>query len=881
MKKTIFTAFATIALIAVIASCTYSATRIPAKDITVDASGFSGNLGPTDTDVQHALNTIDQLIVGGSQTPWTSDIDGGGYRLSNVGSITTTGEVRTGDVLLGTGVDVGSDPSKMLSIYRTSGGILDSMHLYINSSRQFIWDGYADFIIGPQTQGESATGRSMTVIGGIGGQAASGAGGPLNLFGGPAGGYAGIAKDGGNVNIRGGTGIFGGVGGKTVITGLVDFIGITGNVNWGSNNNLTTGLSSSGSLMVGSSSQFTIDTNGNLTMSGTSTFGEINIIGRASASYSETPNTASNFTLGHSPVAAGYTSGTDSGTSGAFYDDGAGNLIEYMGPYYTDNPNTSADFTLSHHPVTIGTVTGTYSGGCGSFHDAGTLLIDDVDSSIIANIDYTTGEVSNTSGLTIIDISYFVDVIVATIDYTTGVVSNTSGLTIIDISYQTTTLNGLKLGHDQFVYTDRIANVNGTYVISLASGSVGMAGSLTPFVNNSQDIGTSIYSQWQNIYCQVLRPSSKRIDVGSQLVSNGSFASSAGWTWGANGEWAPAGSYYTWAQYTYDLANIDSLSQQIATTAGKTYRISLQVPSYGNWDGTTLLKIKLGTSGDPDAEETVVPGGGSPSHTVYLVSHADNETLYFIPVHTVDAQPHTINITGVDAYQSEVVSIYDTSGGLWSAGSSDITTTGDVSVGTLAVSGTTFAEGDVSLFLNDLKGAGESGNVLTISRRWGVGQWNSMYVYIDSSNNYHWLAYDPGIFYLNDGSSLGSSIIVGGSKGGQSFVGPGGYVIVRGGEGGGGTGTEAANGGSVTLYGGAAQGAGIPGSVIITGKFDPSGITGNVDWGANNNTTTGQSLAGSVILTNTSTPATVAGTIYFDGTHFQGWNGTAWKQLDN
>jgi hypothetical protein len=24
-----------------------------------------------------------------------------------------------------------------------------------------------------------------------------------------------------------------------------------------------------------------------------------------------------------------------------------------------------------------------------------------------------------------------------------------------------------------------------------------------------------------------------------------------------------------------------------------------------------------------------------------------------------------------------------------------------------------------------------------------------------------------------------------------------------------------------------------------------------------------------------------AGTIYFDGTHFQGWNGSAWKQLDN
>lgn len=39
---------------------------------------------------------------------------------------------------------------------------------------------------------------------------------------------------------------------------------------------------------------------------------------------------------------------------------------------------------------------------------------------------------------------------------------------------------------------------------------------------------------------------------------------------------------------------------------------------------------------------------------------------------------------------------------------------------------------------------------------------------------------------------------------------------------------------------------------------------------------------GGIILNNTTTPSTPAtGTIYFDGTHFQGWNGSAWKQLDN
>jgi len=37
-----------------------------AVDTTVDASGFTQNLGATDTNVQHALETIDQLSTGGT-----------------------------------------------------------------------------------------------------------------------------------------------------------------------------------------------------------------------------------------------------------------------------------------------------------------------------------------------------------------------------------------------------------------------------------------------------------------------------------------------------------------------------------------------------------------------------------------------------------------------------------------------------------------------------------------------------------------------------------------------------------------------------------------------------------------------------------------------
>ena len=35
-----------------------------ADSVSVDASGFIGNLSPTDTDVQEALKTVDELSIG-------------------------------------------------------------------------------------------------------------------------------------------------------------------------------------------------------------------------------------------------------------------------------------------------------------------------------------------------------------------------------------------------------------------------------------------------------------------------------------------------------------------------------------------------------------------------------------------------------------------------------------------------------------------------------------------------------------------------------------------------------------------------------------------------------------------------------------------------
>jgi hypothetical protein len=55
--------------------------------LTLDASGFNGNLTTGDNTLQEVAQALDDLIGGGSQTPWTSDIDGGGFSLTNVASI--------------------------------------------------------------------------------------------------------------------------------------------------------------------------------------------------------------------------------------------------------------------------------------------------------------------------------------------------------------------------------------------------------------------------------------------------------------------------------------------------------------------------------------------------------------------------------------------------------------------------------------------------------------------------------------------------------------------------------------------------------------------------------------------------------------------------
>jgi len=67
-----------------------------ADQVTVDATGFSGNLSVTDTDVQTALATLDAMVAGGGGLTWakitgnTNATDGNGYAMVAAAALTVT-----------------------------------------------------------------------------------------------------------------------------------------------------------------------------------------------------------------------------------------------------------------------------------------------------------------------------------------------------------------------------------------------------------------------------------------------------------------------------------------------------------------------------------------------------------------------------------------------------------------------------------------------------------------------------------------------------------------------------------------------------------------------------------------------------------------------
>ena len=61
---------------------------------------------------------------------------------------------------------------------------------------------------------------------------------------------------------------------------------------------------------------------------------------------------------------------------------------------------------------------------------------------------------------------------------------------------------------------------------------------------------------------------------------------------------------------------------------------------------------------------------------------------------------------------------------------------------------------------------------------------------------------------------------------------------------------------------------------ILAGFVDENGFIGSVGW-------INPIFPSITLIAETLPGSPVAGQIVFDGTHFQGYNGTAWKQIDN
>lgn len=79
----------------------FGATKTPAKDISVDASSYSGNLSSTDTNVQLVANKLNGMYLGGG---WTH----------NTGRINPT--TNTDSLILGEGTAVGTSGTKVLAM---------------------------------------------------------------------------------------------------------------------------------------------------------------------------------------------------------------------------------------------------------------------------------------------------------------------------------------------------------------------------------------------------------------------------------------------------------------------------------------------------------------------------------------------------------------------------------------------------------------------------------------------------------------------------------------------------------------------------------------------------------------------------------------------
>jgi hypothetical protein len=165
---------------------------IAGANVTITAADDAAN--------QRVNVTISASASGGSQTPWTSNIDGGGHSLSNTSTITATGSVTCGSIVngaasdfnisaLSNGLNLNTSGSARIAILAGGNvGIRNTAPAYaldvtgdVNCTGAFRVNGAA---IGAQTPWASdidAAGHKLTNAGGIGIGTASPTA-PLHLF---------------------------------------------------------------------------------------------------------------------------------------------------------------------------------------------------------------------------------------------------------------------------------------------------------------------------------------------------------------------------------------------------------------------------------------------------------------------------------------------------------------------------------------------------------------------------------------------------------------------------------------------------------------------------------------------------------------------------
>jgi len=179
-----------VAIILALCGSAHAGYNPKSAQIENDASRFTKNLTVADTTVQHALETIDQLTVGGGGVPYTgatADLNLG------VHSIYTTGEIETEDLTV-------NSIATFNAILQITSGVL-----WCNSVVGLSGDMYVS---------TSSAADTLYIKGADGSLAWLQNGGSVIVRGGNAGPFGG---NGGNVTLSGGTAAAG-TAGKVIIT---------------------------------------------------------------------------------------------------------------------------------------------------------------------------------------------------------------------------------------------------------------------------------------------------------------------------------------------------------------------------------------------------------------------------------------------------------------------------------------------------------------------------------------------------------------------------------------------------------------------------------------------------------------------------------------